>query len=276
MGASHSAIYRVKAFNTAVASENRIHDDETAKRFGFRGGLVPGVEVYAYMAHLPVARFGATWLERGGMECRFLKPVYDGHVATVTADGEGGRLSLRVESKDELCATGNAWIREMGSRPHALITSAPIKPPLQRPDASEVSLASGKLLGIEPVVIDEILLTDYLSDIRESETLYARAKLVHPGQLLRLANQVLLQNVKLGPWIHIGSRVENFASARLGDQLDLMGRIASNHMHKGHAMVELDAQLIANHQSVIAQIRHVAIWRPRQVQRTEPSGSTRS
>jgi hypothetical protein len=48
--------YEVSAFNTAVTSENKIHDDSIAPQLGFRGGLVPGVEVYAYMAHMPVAR----------------------------------------------------------------------------------------------------------------------------------------------------------------------------------------------------------------------------
>jgi len=52
----------VSAYNTAAASDNRIHDDCVARRFGFRGGLVPGVEVYAYMAHMPVARWGRAWL----------------------------------------------------------------------------------------------------------------------------------------------------------------------------------------------------------------------
>ena len=46
--------YRVQARNLSHASENRIHDDGVARRFGFEGALVPGVEVYAYMAHVPV------------------------------------------------------------------------------------------------------------------------------------------------------------------------------------------------------------------------------
>src|SRR5690242_4845445 len=56
------APYRVKAFNTAHDSENKIHDDATAKRFGFGGGLVPGVDVYGYMSHMPVMRWGRAWL----------------------------------------------------------------------------------------------------------------------------------------------------------------------------------------------------------------------
>jgi hypothetical protein len=55
---SEPATYEVKAFNTAASSENKIHDNTVARQFGFRGALVPGVEVYAYMTHMPVARWG--------------------------------------------------------------------------------------------------------------------------------------------------------------------------------------------------------------------------
>src|SRR5438309_9324447 len=132
--------YRVAAFNTAHDSENKIHDDATAKRFGFGGGLVPGVDVYGYMSHMPVMRWGRAWLERGTAECRFLKPVYDGDMATVTATENGDGLEIAVESRGELCATGHARLpaeppnialaefREVAQRP-------------ERPPADEASLA---------------------------------------------------------------------------------------------------------------------------------------
>jgi hypothetical protein len=63
--------HSVRAVNISASSENKIHDDTVARRFGFRGALVPGVEVFAYMAHVPVAHFGRAWLERGQAECRF-------------------------------------------------------------------------------------------------------------------------------------------------------------------------------------------------------------
>jgi hypothetical protein len=37
--------YTVNAFNTATESANKIHDDAVARNLGFRGGLVPGVDV---------------------------------------------------------------------------------------------------------------------------------------------------------------------------------------------------------------------------------------
>ena len=75
--------YRVQAYNTAKLSENKMHDDTVAKRFGFSGGLVPGVDVMAYMMHLPVAKWGRAFLERGLIEARFVKPVYDVESAEV-------------------------------------------------------------------------------------------------------------------------------------------------------------------------------------------------
>src|SRR3974390_317146 len=102
--------YQIEAFNTAKQSENKIHDDDVARRFGFKGGLVPGVEVYAYMTHLPVARWGRDWLEHGTADCRLLKPVYDGDMVSVTASETGGGLDLRLESHGELCATGQAGL----------------------------------------------------------------------------------------------------------------------------------------------------------------------
>src|SRR5262245_4002734 len=87
--------YTVKAVNTSTDSENKIHDDATARKYGFTGGLVPGVTVYAYLTQPLVATFGAAWLGRGTAAVKFVKPVLDGEEVTVTGeitsrDGQGG------------------------------------------------------------------------------------------------------------------------------------------------------------------------------------------
>jgi len=259
------AAYEVNAFNTATASENKIHDDAMARRFGFRGGLVPGVEVFAYMAHMPVARWGRGFLESGQAECRFLKPVYDGAVARVTASEDGDALELCVISGRHRCATGRAFI-PADRRPAPAIDALPAAtPPAERPPASEESLEPGRALGMTPVTIDRAMLGRYLDDIRETEPIYRAEGLVHPGQILRLANQALVQNVVLGPWIHIGSALRNHGAVHVGEQLTLRSRITSNAVSKGHAIVEFDAIVVADGQRSVAEITHVAIWRPRQV-----------
>jgi acyl dehydratase len=261
------AAYEVNAFNTAAASENKIHDDAVAQQFGFLGGLVPGVEVFAYMAHMPVARWGRAWLERGEAACRFYKPVYDGDVARVTAREEAGGLALLVESKGERCATGHASLpTERRSPPavDALPTAVP-PAPTARPPASEESLEGGRALGIAPTTIDRAMLGKYLDDIRETEPIYRAEGLLHPGQILRLANQALLQNVVLGPWIHVGSMLRNHAVVRAGEQITLRAKITSNAVNKGHAIVAFDAIVIAEGTRTVAELTHTAIWKPRQV-----------
>ena len=136
MNAPDGTVYTVEAYNLSHASENKIHDDAVAQKLGFSGGLVPGVEVYAYACHPAVRRWGRDWLERGHMECRFLKPVYDGHLAVVTAKASDGGLDIKVESQDVLCATAEASLPAAAEAPpiHAYVLR---EPPANRPPADE-------------------------------------------------------------------------------------------------------------------------------------------
>jgi acyl dehydratase len=259
--------YRIEAVNTAKESENKIHDDQVARRFGFKGRLVPGVEVYAYMTHLPVARWGRAWLERGTAECRLLKPVYDGDMVTVTASENGDGLDLRLESHGELCATGRAGLPSAPLTIPAAFATAPVPPapPDERPPADEPTLPVGRWLAMHPFRVNPEEGLQYLRDISESLTLYADERLVHPGLLLHIGNWVLRHNVVLGPWMHVGSRIEHFAAARIGDELSARALITDNYDHKGHRFVALDVLVYANNATPIARIAHTAIYRPRQL-----------
>ena len=260
------AAYQVEAFNTSKASENKIHDDAVARRFGFSGGLVPGVDVYGYMAHQPVARWGRAWLERGVMECRLKKPVYDGEVAEVTAAEGADGLLLEVSSRGVLCATGTATLPEVGGvAPGLEKIAAPPVPPEERPAADEASLAVGTRLGIRPLLVTAGFAEEYLRDVRETDPLYRREGLVHPATILRVGNWVLSHNVVLGPWMHVGSTVRHFSAALVGDEISARGLVTANYDHKGHRFVEVAVLVVANGAAVVAEIAHTAIYRPRQV-----------
>jgi acyl dehydratase len=260
------APYQVEAYNTSKASENKIHDDAVARRFGFSGGLVPGVDVYGYMTHQPVARWGRAWLERGVAECRLLKPVYDGETALVTAEQTADGLALQVTSRGMLCASGTASLPDVAPSVPALDSfAAPPMLPEDRPPADETSLAVGTLLGIRPLPVTPEFAADYLRDARETDPLYAREGLVHPATILRTGNWVLSHNVVLGPWMHVGSTVRHFALARVGDEITARGRVVANYDHKGHRFAETEVLVIANGATAVAHIAHTAIYRPRQV-----------
>ena len=53
-------VWSAKALNTAPNSENQIHGDDMAQEFGFKGGLVPGVTVSAYLLH-PIIESWIFW-----------------------------------------------------------------------------------------------------------------------------------------------------------------------------------------------------------------------
>ena len=256
--------YRVTAFNTAHDSENKIHDDATARRFGFGGGLVPGVDVYGYMTHLPVLRWGRDWLAHGSAECRFLKPVYDGDTANVTARDDNGALEITVESRGEVCATGRATLPEPLPAPSlGEFHNVPQRP--QRPSADEASLAVDAWLGLDPYPVTPEMAARYLADAHETASIYAEQGLVHPRDILRSCNFVISRNVLLGPWIHTGSTIRHFATVAVGSTLSVRARVTGNYEHKGHWFVAIDALVVADGTLPAARIAHTAIYRPRQL-----------
>jgi acyl dehydratase len=256
--------YQVAAFNTAKASENKIHDDATAQRFGFKGGFVGGVNVYAYMTHQPLQRWGRAWLERGTADARFAKPVYENDIAEVTAIEDAEGLALTVCSQGVLCATGRASLPS-DLPPPALSDFKSVRPRTDRTTADESSLKVGDWVGMTPLIITEAFHAQDLQDIRESDPIYAREKIVHAGTILRCCNWVLTHNVILPAWIHMGSTVRNLGLAHVGDTLNVRARITKNYQHKGHKWVELDCMVVANETKPLIRATHIAIYRPRQL-----------
>jgi hypothetical protein len=252
----HSLVAR----NTATASTNKIHDDEVARRFGFRGGLVPGVDVYAYLCHPPVEAWGIEWLERGTMRARFHQPVYDGRRVDITP-GPDGRLELRDEQGNR-CADGVATLPE-----HAAPLPDPadwpdVEPSDDPPPAAPEVLAPGTAFGLEPHGFHADHAGAYLVDVRETAPIFATEGIAHPGWVLRDANYVLSANVRLGPWIHVESIVQHHGVIRDGQVVTARALVTQEWEHKGHRFVELDVLHLADGRPV-ARTDHTAIYRPR-------------
>jgi acyl dehydratase len=243
---------RVRAFNTAADSENRIHDDAVASTYGFRGGLVPGVTVYGYLAAGAIEHFGPDWLKRGAMDVRFYQPIYDGDDVVVSVNlGVEGRVLLVAGQ----CASGEAWLGT-GSAP---VLADYGERPLERQPAVIEAFAPGTVLGVLIHRLD-------LELAKMSAPLDAAVgseRLAHPAILLALANQILVSNYELGPWIHAASAVRKFGTAKTGDELRVRGKIVDRYERKGHEFVVADIAVANSHDRVIEQILHTAIWRPR-------------
>jgi acyl dehydratase len=255
--------YRVSAYNTSKHSENKMHDDTVAKRYGFVGGLVPGVDVMAYMMHLPVAKWGRAFLERGLIEARFVKPVYDGELTDVSGEERDGVLMLEVRSRGELCATGTASLPPAAPS-FSLADYVDVAAVAERKPVDAASYALNKWLGAIPRTWAADAAREYLADIRETETIYAQEGLGHPGLLPRVMNKVLVDNAIMGPWIHVGTRMQLLSAARIGDELTARAKVTGNYDKKGHRFVELDALVVGNGTTPLAHCHHIAIYQPRE------------
>ncbi|HLJ49792.1 MAG TPA: hypothetical protein VKU01_27450 [Bryobacteraceae bacterium] len=245
--------HRVRAVNTAADSENKIHDDRVAAEFGFRGGLVPGVTVYGYMTLPVIEHFGEEWMEHGAMSVRFKEPVYESEEVVIDSSVDGDRIAISLAGGR---AQGEAWLAPITVL--ADYEERPLPEPDHRPPASHETLPQGAVLGTiqRNLNLDESRMSAPLPPSIGPE------RFAHPAILLALANELLVRNVVLGPWIHVSSVVTNFAAIRDGDPIAVYGKVADAYERKGHEFAELDV-LITAHGRPAQHVRHTAIWRPR-------------
>lgn len=245
------------AKNFAHESENRIHADDVAVQYGFRGGLVPGVTSFAYVIEAIVAEFGTVWCESGRLNMRLLQPVYEGETVTASSDA-GGIVSLAGADGSE-CVEGRASTTPVvfvGD----LLSEGDV--PATRPVADATSLAPGTILGTLRHLASKDHMRAYLESVNIDFAPWEDAALWHPGVLLLDANEALARNVLMGPWIHVGSDISLFASVPLEAAVETRSVVRDRYDRKGHEIVEIDLTVHAD-RALVAHIHHTAIYKPR-------------
>ena len=256
----------VVAANPATDSENRIHTDDVARKYGFQGGLVPGVTVYAYACAPILAALGEDWLKEGSATMRFSAPCYDGDLVTARVEPPGGARSgpphsITVSVGERTCATGTAAVAGQPAGA-AEVEWAPL--PEVRPPASREVFAPGTLLGTIPLPTDETRTSSYLESIGEPAQIYSRQRIVHPGMLLNGANWILSANVVMPAWVHVESRIGHRRPVRIGEPVQVRGIVADSFERKGHRFVAVELAWMAGEgpgaTELVASGRHTAIW----------------
>lgn len=255
---SDAITYSVESYNTATQSTNRMHDDTVAQTYGFRGGLVPGVDVWAYMTRPCVERWGVDFLTSGRMHARFRSPVYDGEVVTVSLDDDGALVAAGPEGDER--ATGSADLavdRALRELPSAPLVESP-------PPVAAALLAPGTVLGTITFGYHAAEAHAYLVDVRDDSAVYADGAICHPGFLARQANYVLSRSVRLGPWIHVETTAWHRGLVHDGNQVEVRGIVRDEYERTGHRFVEIDVEITADGAPVWSAA-HTAIWLPRTV-----------
>ncbi|MBN1569926.1 MAG: MaoC family dehydratase [Acidobacteria bacterium] len=258
--------HRIKASIDSVDSSNRIQDDEYARRYGFRAGLVPGVSIFAYMSRPLIELMGREWLERGSAEVHFLRPIYEGeeiHVGgVITSVADDGALSLDYRASNNqgaTCGIGVAKLPPQKVAPEPSLEDYPAgRAKLNRPMSLD-TLQVGESLA--PVVSEfnwNIHWQYCRKTIRDHHPLYER--MMHPGWLANRASQILAVNYGISAWIDVSSYVQNLNLLEEECTIETRGRVYDKFERDGDHYVVLDLAVFAP-QRCLATLRYTAIFR---------------
>ena len=80
-----------------------IHDNETAQKFGFKGGTIEGPTHFSQFVPLCVALWGSRWLAEGSLSAHYRNACFEGEKvrAFVTKpQGEATQTTIRMERED--------------------------------------------------------------------------------------------------------------------------------------------------------------------------------
>lgn len=264
------APYPVTARNYGADHANKIHSDEGAAEYGFEGALVPGVAVYAYLTRPVVDTLGLDWLAWGTASAKFLKPVYDAEKVRVTARVTGldpVRMNLELENeKGAICAIGTVGLP--GPAPPLDPKRYPFRalPDADRKRPATIdAIKPGEIFGSLNFILDlqgEVAM--FLDDVVDDSPIYrGREAVCHPAYWISQANEMIMHNVELGPWIHTASEIRHYDLARHGEKLSLRGSVTGSQERRGHELITVDLGLFGEGERPIAQITHTAIIRIR-------------
>ena len=250
------SVYLTTARNFSVDTENRIHSDEVAARFGFEGALVPGAAVFGHMTHPLVDTLGPDWLAGSHVSVRFLKPAYDGDALTVTHETVDDAHTVRCHARGILLA-------ELHTRhldpDDGLATIEPGAPVSQRPEIEWDNVTEGEPFPAWTWSPDAVENAESAAQVEDGLACY-RTGVLHPHAILSTANRAFTRRYVLPAWIHVGSVVRLRRLLRVGEEIEVRTVPTRKWRRKGHEFVDLGIAYVVDGE-VATEIEHTSIFR---------------
>ncbi len=251
--------YEVIARNHSSAHENRIHSDEVAQRYGFKGALVPGVAVYGHLTRPLAERFGRDFLGRCIATLRLIKPAYDGDRLRIHLSEDDGRHLAQCHNQDgTLLAVLRAHLPQELPQP-----ATPLSLGKRAKRRGRVAIEWDAVRAGEPYPVWhwEITATEnqrFCEQIADDLALYGAH--AHPHAILSIANQALNREFVMPAWIHTASEVRHRQALRVGDSVAVRAVPLEKWRRKGHEFVRLYIDLHRD-QALTTEIFHTAIFK---------------
>jgi len=263
--------WQAEAYNQVPEAENRIHSDEMARRYGFQGGLVPGVTVSAYLCHPAVDAWGLDWLERGRAQAIVNTPLYDRkrfrvELSNATANAYDGVL---IDEDGTRCATASVALPDSAPKPPSMRGDPRIADGFRRPRASREVMEELRERGMHALRARwnaSAEITAYLRNPSEMPELLRPdgGGYANPAFSLALTNWALTGNVIIEAWLHLQTDSQNYRPIPRGSELLVESAIAELFEKKGHEFVDLDVEAyLLDSKEPVMSARLRAIYRLR-------------
>lgn len=257
----------ILALNDAESSENRIHSDAIAAKYGFTGALVSGVNVFGYLSQPLIRELGANCLERAEYDVKFRSPAYHNDpllIKTATGDSDARKQqfsSSAYNQRGELLAELETILwRDM---PEAMKSYPACRdaPALER---SEIHWDMIQLLEAAPDFLWTPSEEDNQQRVaaqRDRSTIYqGPTAYIHPYYLLDACNKALMRIFVLPAWIHTGSRLVIRKPIRCGQEIVVRAVPTDKWERKGHQFLSLNIAMMVEEELAL-QAEHTAIFR---------------
>ena len=251
--------YAATARNFSTSSENRIHSDEIAKKFGFKGALVPGVAVYGHLTYLLAERFGEDWLGHSMDSVRLLKPAYHEDRLSFDLTQNDGLCEVRCfnEAQELLAVLTSSSPETLPEPKPASIFDAPCKT-ADRIEITWDSVVEGQPFAPWDVTLSAELNQRYTSQV--ADTLPWYETFAHPHLLLSIANSALTKEYVMPTWIHVGSETRHRQALKVGDEITVKAVPLEKWQKKGHEFIRLYLSFWRG-ETLTTDILHTAIFK---------------
>lgn len=258
---------QILALNDAEESENRIHSDEVAARYGFKGALVSGVNIFGYLTQPLVRIYGEQWLQKGMLDVLFMKPAYQDDLLTISTENlddtsdKRSHLTSAHNEQGQLLARLESWLPTTMPNLNELAHSAGGRAEQERVEIDWDRIEPGKpapLFSWQPTVEENQI---HVQVQRDQSPLYqGEQQYIHPYFLLDACNKALMRMFILPAWVHTGSKLVLRKGIRVGDTLEVLSVPIEKWERKGHQFIKLYIAM-RNDGEVALEVEHTAIFR---------------
>ena len=262
-------VWESKAYNQVPDSENEIHGDAIARQFGFKGALVPGATVAAYLVHPVVEELGHEFLCRGKFTAKFLAPVYDDLDFKVeTMAKPENQYSAEISQSDaRVCASALINIAPSDLESPSLRGDELGDPKAERKPATPETMRGLKEQGceaFEDVWQEQHQMATYLRDSSKMASPFFKENFANPAFLIGMSNYVFASNAQMNPWILVEANCQNFKAMPEGSKVLGEMEILELFNRRGHEFADSRINLFdADSESCFSTIRLRAIYKVR-------------